>query len=285
MKVRFDRSSLSLVLLAAALALVCMAACSDATTPPMRDAAPDTGAADLALFSDGARFDFSLDAAAADLAVDSMTCPLIGTADDCSACGDRCPGLDNAGTARVCNAGQCEIQCKGEYYDVNGQVSDGCEYQDKAIHSSEQLALDVGTYNDSASQFRRDGFRLASDDRLHLVAPTDRSNGRPSYFKMGIKDTTFGTLNGWARLDLSNMPAGASYELWGVYVCSNGKKLASETKTANGGQKITVNPPDDCGSFALANDDGTLLVRVRKLSGPHTDPACEPCSYAMEFEP
>src|SRR5437870_814675 len=66
--------------------------------------------------------------AATDLFVPADLRCALGTPDHCRACDDVCPGKDDAGTARIClgDGGGCSLLCKGEYYDLDGDVKTGC---------------------------------------------------------------------------------------------------------------------------------------------------------------
>jgi hypothetical protein len=212
-----------------------------------------------------------------DRGVDGQTCAT-GTADNCASCGDTCPPTTPLAAVRVCLAGRCNIQCQGEAYDVNGSVADDCEAKDDLpIHETMSNARDLGLVTD-CDGVQQTTATLPSDDRLHLVAPTDRANGRPDWFKLRISDQVFCILEAATTVRLTGLPATAFFRVTATYVCKDGRQLNPDARTGYGGTTLQLNPPVGC--TTVGDDSGTLYVKVAKESGPHSA-----SSYTVEIQP
>jgi hypothetical protein len=123
--------------------------------------------------------------------VDAAQPCALGTPDHCGTCGTRCPpGADNAGTQRSCSLatafGICDYVCLGEYYDVDGKASNGCEAydgppQDSALTAVEIMLPDAYTPNQDLGTMTNPanfGAHTYGDARVHAASPTTRPNGR-----------------------------------------------------------------------------------------------------------
>jgi hypothetical protein len=206
----------------------------------------------------------------------------LGTADHCASCTDRCPGpTSGVSTERTCTAAKCDIRCLAEFYDVNGNVADGCEAADDVpVHDTEATAAAMATAAlGDCDPIQRTAAVLPSDARKHAPSPTDRPDGRPDFFVLEIKDTGC-VINATVTVLLTTLPAAASYELSSIYVCQDGRRMASTTRTVAGGTSAVLNPSTSCTALGMGDDSGTLFVYVRKLSGPHSDE-----TYEIEIEP
>lgn len=203
---------------------------------------------------------------------------LTGTPDNCQFCGDVCPpGMDTPSTARFCTK-QCVIECKEEYYDVNGSATDGCEQPDDVpVHDSQALAQDLGQISDCDNAKSAGGI-LPSDDRRHLKAPTDRPNGRADWFKIFIDDDMFCIVQAEVKVSLKGLSPSASYRLTAAYHCKGGLDLPQLTKTSPGGKEVTLKPSSAC--TTVGDDSGTLYIEVAKESGPHSA-----AGYTLEVTP
>ena len=203
-----------------------------------------------------------------------------GTADNCASCGDVCPpGKDSPATARVCLSGKCDIQCKAESYDVNGDVADGCEATDDLpIHDTTADAKSLGQVSDCEDNPVTATAVMPSDDRLHLVAPTARPGGRPDWYKLHIDDKAFCLVEAEVKVSLKSLPPGALYRAAAYWVCDGGAQLATDTKTGNGGGELLLDPTTTC--TTVGDDSGTLYVEVAQESGAHSG-----ASYTIEVKP
>lgn len=203
----------------------------------------------------------------------------LGTPSDCKNCGDVCPGSDSLSTVRVCRSGGvCDIECLEEFYDVNGDVLDGCEIEDdKPVHDVESAAKNMGSVEDCDNKQSTTAI-MPSDARRHQKAPTDRPQGRGDWFKLHIADKSFCVVDASATVSLAGLSSAASYRVTGHYTCDNGSKMTPVTKTINGGSSTTVAPSTSC--TTLGDDSGTILIEVVKLSGPHSK-----ASYTVSIEP
>ncbi len=203
----------------------------------------------------------------------------LGTADNCTTCGDVCPpGKDDTGTTRVCLSAACVIQCNAEYYDVNGALSDGCEAQDDLpLHETLSAASFMGKVEDGDSAVTRTGL-LPSDSRTHVTAPATRENGREDWWSLHIEDTTFNVVEAKITASFASLPTKARFTVYAYYKCDSGSTLTPITQSGYGGSTLAVQPSTSC-SF-LGDDSGTLYVKLAKDSGPHSG-----TSYGLSIEP
>ena len=206
-------------------------------------------------------------------------CPL-GTVDHCSKCGDVCPGKDVKNTVRVCEKSACDIQCQGEYYDVDGQISNGCEFTDDTpVHENKYVAVDMGSVDDCAKT-KTTSAVMPSDGRKHTSAPTSRPNGREDWFKLHITDTTWCVTEARVDVKLSGLSASAAFTVEAYFLCDAGKQTKTITKTGYGGNTFTLVPSTACTTGSLGKDSGSVYVRVAKTSGPHSNG-----KYTVEIMP
>jgi hypothetical protein len=195
----------------------------------------------------------------------------LGSAEHCGTCTTVCPpGGDDGGTLRTCSAatafGMCGIVCRDEYYDLDGQLANGCEALDEPIQDTTitAVAITLGNVpNTIGNNPQNLTGQVHSDQRTHEKAPTTRPLGREDWWKVtavGAGDSASGMT---ACLGITNYPADARYE-----VCisdSNQATFATQgCQTASGGgASVCVTPP-------AATDAGLYYVRVRKLAGTNT---------------
>ena len=189
----------------------------------------------------------------------------LGTPDHCEKCGNKCPGKDDASTKRVCVNGKCNIVCRGNHYDINGSVGDGCEYNDPhAGYGSQNTAKHLGNATD-CDPAKSTVSSLPSDLRYHEQAPHTRVLGPQRWFKLVVKDKVGCFMDFKLTLDATSLPAGALYELDPLYLCNNTNVLGLKSKTGKGSTVITMAPLVKC--TAGSDDGGTMFVKVRKFSG------------------
>lgn len=251
----------------------------DGRALPDRGAVEDLGSVGDGGVGDGARLDGLRFGDAAGSADARPSCTL-GTPDNCKSCGDTCPATAAQTAQRVCVAKSCDIQCKGEQYDVNAKVADGCEVADDTpIHDQQALAASLGKVDDCGSTKRKTA-RLPSDARKHVKAPVDRPQGRADWFALTIADKAFCSLSGAVTVSLSNLPSTAQYRVTAKYVCDNGKKLNAAVKTASGGATVKLSPDTSCNPTPIGSDSGKVYVEVVKRSGPHAT-----ASYTVGISP
>jgi len=242
-----------------AFALICVSGClegKDEGPAPL----PDMGQT----WKDGP---LSPDSPGMDIKQPSEGSCAIGTPDHCSKCGHKCPGKDDAATRRRCDKGTCSIACKGDYYDVNGSVSDGCEYKDPFPDiNSQNSAKNLGSANDCHTVGIGTIASLPSDERYHDKPPHGRKLSEPKWFKLNIIDKTICVFELNLTLDLVSLPPGAHYEMMAEFVCKSGKTVKLGTKSGKGASSIVMKPGFSCGSGS--DDSGTLFVRARKFNAP-----------------
>jgi hypothetical protein len=220
--------------------------------------APDDGA--------GADAGSAIDAAPIDpgMSGDAAMCTL-GSADHCGTCSTICPGPDDMGTLRTCSdsnsAGMCSIECKGEFYDMDGKDTNGCEGSDPVVQdtSATAVAVMLPTGNNPMNLVGT----IYGDTRVHDAAPTARPLGREDWYAV----TTVGVGKNGASsamsacLGITNFPADNSFEL-----CTSQSGIAmfdvAECVTVTGGAASACMHPDTGAQLT-----GPFYVRVRKLAG------------------
>jgi hypothetical protein len=242
-------------------------ACTDDTRPAvfLDSGKSDTGVSDLSIVVHDV-YPQPKDGSKGDL----VGCQ-VGTPDHCKSCGNKCPGVDNEGTARACTAGSCSIVCKGEYYDVNGSVDDGCEFQDDLpLHELVQNAMKLPSVEDCEDNLQQALATIPSDNREHQDLPESRANGRIDWFQLSITDKAFCEVQAETTIDCSGLPKESIFEVTVYYLCDSGKQLGEQTAKVNGGSSITLQPNTGCTLFSASSDSGTVFVKVEKLSGPHS---------------
>jgi hypothetical protein len=197
----------------------------------------------------------------------------LGTASNCGNCGHACPGSDDTTTERVCSSaditGTCDIVCRGDSYDVNGILDDGCEALDESAHDSFANSSSV-TLEDVVNVPGKNPVNLHGDifgdGRRHDASPTFRPNGRDDYWRLtaiGAGDPKAMLI---ACLGITDLPADNLYE---VCMSDEGTPqfVNSGCSTVAGkAQSVCVGPPNPTGG------DGPYYVRVRKLAGTNTLP-------------
>jgi hypothetical protein len=268
---------------ALAPALLLLAACASSEAPPslrteLGVSLPDRPWTDLVPHFDVYRPAVDLAPGERLAKLDGGGSCALGTPDNCGSCGKVCPGKESPATARVCLDGKCAIQCKEEWYDVNGAVDDGCEaLDDLPVHDVESAAVDLGKVSDCDIAQQTTGV-MPSDDRLHLKAPTDRPQGRPDWYKLHIDDKLGCVVSGKVTISLAGLPTAAYYRATVFWACDGGSKLASNTVAGGGGQKLELKPETGC--TLVGDDSGTLYLKLAKESGPHAG-----ASYSVSIEP
>ena len=204
---------------------------------------------------------------------DAKSCAL-GTPDTCGACTTVCPGMDSMSTMRTCSdptpMGTCNIECLGEYYDLDGDASNGCEAQDLPVQDLDLTAVvlmlpdvDNGTGStpcDGATNPCTQTGQIYSDMRHHVNAPTMRPLGREDWYKV-VAVGTGGPNQVAACLGITNYPADNQYQ---ICIGNDGDFNPNTCMTATGGGASTcVSPP-------TAADSGTFYVKLSKLAGTNT---------------
>jgi hypothetical protein len=197
----------------------------------------------------------------------------LGTPDRCGTCTTVCPpGKDDGGTLRSCSAatafGMCGIACRGEWYDVNGMIIDGCELEDAPLQdsfaSAQAITLaDVVNDPQMLTNPRNLAAALYSDSRTHEQAPIQRPTGRDDYYNITAVGVGDNTKSMTACLGITNFPTDNHFE-----VCLSNKGVQSFGATGcticdGGGVSKCVTSP-------TPSDTGTYYVRIKKMSGSHS---------------
>lgn len=204
---------------------------------------------------------------------DGTSCSL-GTPDHCGTCDTMCPGPDDMTTERTCSdptpSGTCNITCKDQYYDLDGNVANGCEAEDLPVQDLvlTAVALMLPDVNNGTGATNCDGLtnpcthaaQIYSDMRLHDGAPTMRPLGRPDWYKL-VAVGTGGPNKVGACLGITNYPTDDMYQ---ICIGNDGDTNPATCMTAIGGAaSVCVAPP-------TAADSGTFYIKLSKLAGSNT---------------
>lgn len=196
---------------------------------------------------------------------DAATGCTLGTADHCGSCDNVCPGATDGGTTRVCSdtstTATCDIVCTGEFYDVNGDLTDGCEGSDPIVHDSADAAVPESA-STSGVTIGAPLFYMYGDARQHDVAPLTRPNGREDWYAVTNPDAA----SIKACLTIPNFPTDDQLQ---VCITNNGLKIIDPAAckvvtTTTTGAASCVSP-----SQPVAKN-GTYYVQVQKMSGTNT---------------
>lgn len=202
----------------------------------------------------------------------------LGGPDHCGTCATVCPpGMDDDGTQRTCSGPSsfdtCGIVCKGDYYDVNGMASDGCEVLDDGMFANAAIAMPITLPNVDDPTFKTNPLNvvraLPSDARQHVVTPASRPLGLPDWYRIDAQGAGAAGTGMIACLGITGLPADNRFE-----VCISALNVqtfdAASCAEARGGPpemgtgSVCVTPPG-------ATDMGSsYFVRVQKLAGSHT---------------
>jgi hypothetical protein len=199
---------------------------------------------------------------------------VLGTADHCGTCDTVCPGMDSASTLRTCSSntatGTCNITCRGEFYDLDGDATNGCEAEDQPPQDMVVTAVMIALPNvnngsgstacDGATNPCTHAAQIYSDTRLHENAPTMRGLGREDWYQL-VATGAGGSGQVGACLGITNFPADDRFE---ICIGDNGSTNPTTCATAIG------STPSTCVAPPTAADSGTFYIRLRKLSGSNT---------------
>jgi hypothetical protein len=245
------------------LTLLALAGCAS----PIPGVNADLSMPDLASQSGG------FDLAAGDAS--STGCMRLGDPDHCGSCTTVCPpGMDSAGTMRTCSSpaafAVCDIICKGEWYDINGSISDGCEAQDLPLQDSTTTAVVINlpdtALNSSPQSNNTNPSNVVSqvygDMRNHDVPPILRPNGREDWYRLNVTGGGATDRGVGACLGITNFPSNNTFE-----VCVSARGATSFLPTT-GCMQVTGGASSVCVHQAMAADEtGIYYARVRRLSG------------------
>ncbi len=200
------------------------------------------------------------------------TCQL-GMPNTCASCTDVCPGNDDQATQRTCEGRSCSVACKGEHYDADGKIENGCEAEDDLpLHETAETAVDLGEVDDCDDSGATVKGRIPSDSRDHLEDPEQRDEGRPDFYTLKIDDTYSITcaFDPYFRLDATALPPEVTLEIKVVYTCTNDEtKTFTAEASAVGGSSAEIELDADCPGMT-DDDAGTALIEIQKRGAGHS---------------
>jgi len=200
----------------------------------------------------------------------------LGDPDHCGSCTTVCPpGTDSQGTQRTCSdataSATCDITCTGEFYDLDGKTSTGCEAQDLPVQDTTTTAVvvtlgdafssDLGVTSNPVTVESQ----IYGDSRAHDSAPTSRPNGRPDWYKLLVMGNGDGKHTVGACLDIHGFPSDDIFEL-----CISDKGTSTFSATY-GCQTLNPTTAYNCVQLPVdSSEAGTYYVRVQRISGTWT---------------
>jgi hypothetical protein len=161
-------------------------------------------------------------------------------------CTGQHPGAPGGSTHPFCSAGACDFSCLGDYYDVNGQVADGCECLDTEQYPSSGEALYLGTMDDC------DGVDFTVEGKL----PHD---SRP-----------VGSFEEWYRLQFDDK-ATCDAEFYLLFSSPSGTSLQVSLYEGATARQTAVSSGDVVKLSDGALTDGYYNIRVQWVSGSSCD--------------
>jgi hypothetical protein len=98
----------------------------------------------------------------------SGSCTALNTVSNCGRCGNACPGLGSSSSDVFCDGGSlsCNMTCRGDNYDIDGAMSNGCEILDQIPPGHTQPT--------AASRGSKDCYDGASQDNFSSIVPSDK---------------------------------------------------------------------------------------------------------------
>lgn len=96
------------------------------------------------------------------------SCTALNTVSNCGRCGNVCPGLGLSSNDVFCQAGSltCNMTCRGDNYDIDTLMSNGCEVLDQVPPGHTQPT--------AASRGSKDCYDGASQDNFSSIVPSDQ---------------------------------------------------------------------------------------------------------------
>ncbi|MBU1239744.1 hypothetical protein KKF84_03620 [Myxococcota bacterium] len=193
---------------------------------------------------------------------------LLGTAENCSACGDVCQGNGIVGTAAACVNDECTLDCETGYFDPDQLDSNGCEcLDDSQGGSSSAAAKYLGSFDDCDFTHTVSNVRIPKDDVG--VAHKD-------YFDYDYENKTNPFCWNYNHIRLTVPSTGVSMRLcggnsitestWSCVTASPGSSGTLDLPEISNGDSVVVTfsienigSPFTCGDYSITVfDDGDL---------------------------
>jgi hypothetical protein len=138
----------------------------------------------------------------------------LGDADHCGTCATVCPpGMDTSGTLRTCSGATafatCGYKCRGEFYELDGMSSNGCEAEDLPIQDTTVTAVPVNLPDGHMVTGNPSNLtaQVYGDSLEHEMAPVMRANGREDWFKLTLTGRGATDRGPTACLGITSFPA------------------------------------------------------------------------------
>jgi hypothetical protein len=192
---------------------------------------------------------------------------------NCGACGNVCPGYMQPNDNVTCQSGGCTFSCQGEHYDVDGDMSNGCEVSaDPQGHHTIGSASSLGdlSCNDITQTLTGS---LPSDARVHaspaIVGFDVTTGSAPVWYTAHATGGSVCTNDLAATLTISNSTHLNCYQLQVI------AGINTFTAQTNGSGTATITQ----GSGAYHEDDD-ISFRIAKTCGTNVT---EAANYSLEF--
>jgi hypothetical protein len=191
---------------------------------------------------------------------------------NCGGCGNICPGYGAATADAICQNSVCGLTCKGGYYDVNNNPTDGCEMFDTLAEKRVQdKSISLGNhscFDDNGGIFNG---VMYSDARSHQnpSAPGfDPAVGAaPHWFLINA------TGGGGCVNDLQvDLVMGGTSDCYRLSVYTNLKQASVPIKSAGPGQPNRASITLGVSSYT---DNSQIFFKVEKTCGPNVREVAE----------
>ncbi|MEZ4405020.1 MAG: hypothetical protein R3A52_00820 [Polyangiales bacterium] len=191
----------------------------------------------------------------------------------CGGCGVSC-GASAPFATGACAASTCSFACQGEHYDVNGNVTDGCEVtDDNTTGHTQATARSLGGQGCSDTVTRTITGRIVSDARTHRPVPegfVPASGSASDWYAVTAVGGTFCVNNYDVRFTTTG---GGSAECYRCTIITN-RETRAVTTTGNGTARMV-----DLTSGHYS-DDSTVFFVVEKVCPTAVR---EDVSYTIDF--
>lgn len=206
-------------------------------------------------------------------------CTTLNTVQNCGACGNACMGVGLSTSDVSCSdpaTKTCDMTCRGENYDVNKNMTDGCEKLDQVPPGHTQASaqgLGSKDCNDGSSSTNF-AAQVMSDARVHTNPVVASFNGTvgaaPDWWVVRADGGVF-CLNDYSVTFSTSLGGGTACYRMTLRIPNKGDR--SITLTGSGSGNIS----SGSGSYSGGNDIYFIVEKICNL------PVQEAVNYAVSF--
>jgi hypothetical protein len=181
---------------------------------------------------------------------------------DCGACGNACPPVNSASADAACvdpANKTCGISCRGDVYDVDGNINNGCEVADPEAGNHDKTTASPFPNTDCSDSNSQNTFtgHIVSDTRMHTnpaVTDFDATVGAAPHWYSVFSSGGLTCADDYAlTLTTTGGPAVPCY----MATIITDKNMASVTTTGAG----TASTSGPAGAYS---DNSTIYFKVEK---------------------